>query len=216
MEEEDNCAHCGERLKVGAFSSNQLLAKRKVDVINHVEGTTRTHACDKCGTQAYEKASRKVASELTRLQENISAGLSLIPILSIHSPPGWTYRPLEIITAQTVTGTGFFAEFTSAWTDAFGAQSNAFTKKLRAGEDLCKASLRLQALRLGGNAIVASDVDYGEVGGVKAMLMVCMTGTAVVVADECLDAVARPQREMLAAAIKTHAALQKFGIAPEM
>ena len=35
------------------------------------------------------------------------------------------------------------------------------------------------ALDLGGNAVVAADIDYAEVGGASAMLMVCMTGTAV-------------------------------------
>jgi hypothetical protein len=32
---------------------------------------------------------------------------------------------------------------------------------------------------LGGNAVIAADVDYAEVGGGKGMLMVCMAGTAV-------------------------------------
>jgi hypothetical protein len=32
---------------------------------------------------------------------------------------------------------------------------------------------------LGGNAVIATDIDYAEVGGVRAMLMVCMAGTAV-------------------------------------
>ncbi len=32
---------------------------------------------------------------------------------------------------------------------------------------------------MGGNAIVATDIDYSEVGGMKGMLMVCMTGTAI-------------------------------------
>jgi hypothetical protein len=34
-------------------------------------------------------------------------------------------------------------------------------------------------VELGGNAILATDIDYAEVGGGKGMLMVCMTGTAV-------------------------------------
>ncbi|MGB5609212.1 heavy metal-binding domain-containing protein, partial [Eudoraea sp.] len=34
-------------------------------------------------------------------------------------------------------------------------------------------------LDLEGNAILATDIDYAEVGGVKAMIMVCVTGTAV-------------------------------------
>jgi uncharacterized protein (AIM24 family) len=37
----------------------------------------------------------------------------------------------------------------------------------------------MKALELGGNAIVAADIDYAEVGGLKGMLMVAATGTAV-------------------------------------
>jgi hypothetical protein len=32
---------------------------------------------------------------------------------------------------------------------------------------------------MGGNAVVATDIDYSEVGGDKGMLMVCMSGTVV-------------------------------------
>jgi hypothetical protein len=39
--------------------------------------------------------------------------------------------------------------------------------------------LRYQCALLGGNAIIATDIDYSEVGGGKGMLMVCMAGTAV-------------------------------------
>jgi hypothetical protein len=48
--------------------------------------------------------------------------------------------------------------------------------------------LRVRALDHGCNAIVAADIDYAEVGGTRAMLMVCMTGTAIRLHNtECLD-----------------------------
>ena len=39
--------------------------------------------------------------------------------------------------------------------------------------------MRMKTLELGGNAIIAADIDYSEVGGLKGMLMVCASGTAV-------------------------------------
>ena len=90
---------------------------------------------------------------------------------------------MGLVTAQTVSGTSLFSDVTSAFTDLFGAQSGAYNQKLRGAEDACRASLRAQALQLGGNAIVGVDVDYAEVGGSRAMLMVCMTGTVVNVED---------------------------------
>lgn len=96
---------------------------------------------------------------------------------------GWSYEPIGIVTAQTVTGTGIFSDVASAFTDLFGTQSGTYNTKLREGENFCKASLQSQAIELGGNAVLAVDVDYAEVGGQRAMLMVCMTGTAIKVAD---------------------------------
>ncbi|MCL4111631.1 UNVERIFIED_CONTAM: hypothetical protein GTU68_002047 [Idotea baltica] len=84
-----------------------------------------------------------------------------------------------MVTGQSTTGTGVFSDFYSSITDLFGMQSNSYNKKLKGGEDLCYAQVRLQALKLGGNAVIATDLDYSEVGVEKGMLMVCMAGTAI-------------------------------------
>ena len=39
--------------------------------------------------------------------------------------------------------------------------------------------LRAKALKIGANAVIATDIDYGEVGSLKGMLMVCAAGTAI-------------------------------------
>ncbi|MBK7959544.1 MAG: heavy metal-binding domain-containing protein, partial [Bacteroidetes bacterium] len=39
------------------------------------------------------------------------------------------------------------------------------------------AQLKNKTIQMGGNAIVGVDVDYGELGSIKGMIMVCMTGT---------------------------------------
>jgi uncharacterized protein YbjQ (UPF0145 family) len=91
----------------------------------------------------------------------------------------WRFTPLGLVTGQSVTGTGVFSEFASSWTDFFGAQSKAYNQKIAGGETICQTQLRLKCVELGGNAILATDIDYAEVGGGKGMLMVCMTGTAV-------------------------------------
>ena len=84
-----------------------------------------------------------------------------------------------MVTGQSTTGTGVVSEFTSSFTDLFGAQSGRYNKKLKAGEEMCFAQLRKQAIDIGGNAVIATDIDYSEVGGDKGMLMVCMAGTAI-------------------------------------
>lgn len=128
------------------------------------------------------------------LSRELAALLPEIPMLSIQGPPGWEYEPISIVTAQSVTGTGLLSNLTSFVTDALGRQSGLFIEKLQEGEGLCRNSLRMQALMLGCDAIMGVDADYAEIGGTKAMLMVCMTGTAVKLKSyEMFDA-ARVQR----------------------
>jgi len=90
---------------------------------------------------------------------------------------------IGIVTAQSTTGTGIWSDFTSFFTDTFGAQSTVYNEKIAAGERLCTETVRMKALNVNANAILGADIDYAEVGGDKAMLMVCMTGTAVRLKD---------------------------------
>jgi uncharacterized protein YbjQ (UPF0145 family) len=84
-----------------------------------------------------------------------------------------------MITGQSTTGNGAVTEFVSSFSNFFGMQSGRYNKKLKDGENICLTNLRKQTLDLGGNAIIAANVYYSEVGGEKGMLMVCMTGTAI-------------------------------------
>lgn len=161
------------------ISSNEALPIYKVRVINQGRDEPWQAACDKCGGEAYAEARRQLSDESTALKTALKQILPRVPVVSLQNPMGWTYEPIAIVTGQTVTGTGIFSDVASAFTDLFGAQSGSYNSKLREGENLCKTQLRGQAIELGGNAVLAVDVDYAEVGGQRAMLMVCMTGTAV-------------------------------------
>jgi len=106
----------------------------------------------------------------------------------------WNYKVLGMVTGQTTTGTGVLTEFTSSFTDFFGVQSGRHNKKLKDGEDMCKVQLRTQTLNMGGNAVVAADIDYSEVGA-GGMLMVCMTGTAINL--ENIDIIGKDKKEII-------------------
>ena len=173
------CPNCDAELKFGMVTQNETLSDRKLRVLNEAADEPWQTACNKCGDAAYKEAFNRLTDESAALQTALKRALPRIPIVSLQNPMGWTYEPLTIVTGQTVTGTGIFSDVASAFTDLFGAQSGTYNAKLREGEDLCKAQLRAQTLELGGNAVLAVDVDYAEVGGQRAMLMVCMTGTAV-------------------------------------
>jgi len=87
-------------------------------------------------------------------------------------------------TAQATTGTGFLTELSRSFADFFGTGSTATNQKIARATDLCRADIRVQCVRAGGNAIVSTDIDFNEIGsGSTNMLMVCMAGTVIRVTD---------------------------------
>ena len=175
-----NCPNCGTALKNSMLSSVKLLSDNKIAIINEYRETKSSGYCSKCGNSLFTTNSMKVASERQKVIEEIESLISVIPVISIQSPLNWDYDILDMVTGQSTTGTGVVSEFSSSFTNLFGAQSGRFNRKLRSGENMCFAQLRKQAIDLGGNAVIATDIDYSEVGGAKGMLMVCMAGTAII------------------------------------
>lgn len=173
------CPNCGTKLKGGLLSSVSLLSNNKTKVINEYHDKKATNYCNKCGADLYSKYKSKLLSERDEISRKLQKLIDAVPVVSTHSPLNWDYDILAMVTGQSTTGTGVISEFTSSFTDLFGVQSGRFNKKLKSGEGICFAQLRKQALDLGGNAVIATDIDYSEVGGEKGILMVCMGGTAV-------------------------------------
>jgi len=179
MNEIKNCPNCQTELKSGLLSSIKILSKKATAIINEYGEKKADVHCSKCGKELYEKANSKLQTEKNNLTAYLKDKINNIPVISTHTPLNWDYQVLEMVTGQSTTGTGVITEFTSSFTDLFGAQSNRHNQKLKGGENMCFAQLRIQALNLGGNAIIATDIDYSEIGAAKGMLMVCMAGTAI-------------------------------------
>lgn len=179
MSETKTCPNCQAELKSGLMSSVKLLSSKKTAIINEYHGEISEVYCNKCGNELYEKYKWQLDSEKNKLSKQLQSLISNIPVISTHTPLNWDYEIIEMVTGQSTTGTGVITEFTSSFTDLFGAQSGRHNKKLKAGETMCFNQLRKQSLDLGANAIIATDIDYSEVGAGKGMLMVCMAGTAV-------------------------------------
>lgn len=179
MSELTNCPNCDTELKSGLLSSIKLLEPEKTAIINEYHNDGAEGYCTNCGKETFKEYNTKLNSERSGLTEIVKNLIANVPIVSTHSPHKWDYDILDIVTGQSTTGTGVITEFTSSFTEFFGAQSGRHNKKLKKGENFCFAQLRKQALDIGGNAIIATDIDYAELGSIKGMIMVCMTGTAV-------------------------------------
>lgn len=179
MSEIKNCPNCKSELKVSLLSSNTLYSESYKEIINEYNEPKAEGYCSKCGKELYEKYLNRIMDERKSLTSQLQELITNIPVVSIHTPLNWDYQVIGMVSGQSSTGTGVLTEVASSFTDFFGAQSNMHNKKLKEGENMCFFQLRRQAMDLGANAVIATDIDYSEIGGGKGMLMVCMAGTAV-------------------------------------
>lgn len=177
MSNQTHCPNCNIKLS-GTFKQIQLFNKAQNFITNEYTSKDIQY-CYSCGVVPFRSAYQLWSDEVNELNKGIESLISNIPVITMQKPSEWDISILGIVTAQAVLGTGFITEISSSFSDFLGSSSNKHVEKLKAGEKSCFAQLRKYAMDLGGNAIIATDIDYSEVGGSKAMLMVCMAGTAI-------------------------------------
>ncbi|MHA7874606.1 heavy metal-binding domain-containing protein [Roseivivax sp.] len=94
-------------------------------------------------------------------------------------------RPIRayrgIVVGEAFMGANVFRDFFAQVTDIVGGRSGAYEAKLEDARDTAMRELEARARQAGANAVVGIDIDYEVVG--ESMLMVSVSGTAVVVED---------------------------------
>lgn len=88
---------------------------------------------------------------------------------------------LGIVHGDTILGANIIRDVFAVFTDIVGGRSGAYEEELRKAKDIAMSELIKDAESKGANAIVGIDFDYETVGGKGSMLMVNVSGTAVVV-----------------------------------
>ncbi len=88
---------------------------------------------------------------------------------------------LGIVSGEAILGVNIFKDFFAGIRDIVGGRSAAYERELRQAKDIALAEMSEQARGLGGNAVIAVDLDYETIGAKGSMLMVSANGTAVVV-----------------------------------
>ena len=78
-------------------------------------------------------------------------------------------------------GANMFKDLFAGIRDLVGGRSATYEKELRSARDLSLQEMSEYARGLGANAIVGVDLDYEVVGQNGSMLMVSISGTAVIV-----------------------------------
>jgi len=98
---------------------------------------------------------------------------------SIEGKPIKEY--LGIVTGETIIGANAIKDFMAGLTDFFGGRSSTYEKVLIEAKNTALSEIQQRARQMGANAIVGIDLDYETLGANSGMLMVTVSGTAVVI-----------------------------------
>ncbi len=87
---------------------------------------------------------------------------------------------LGIVVGEAIVGANIFKDFFAGIRDIVGGRSGAYEEELQKARNIAIQEMTASAQALGANAIVGIDLDYEVLGQGGSMLMVTVSGTAVV------------------------------------
>jgi uncharacterized protein YbjQ (UPF0145 family) len=85
-----------------------------------------------------------------------------------------------IVTGEAIMGANIFRDLFAGVRDIVGGRSASYEQELRKAREVAMAELAANAQQLGANAVVGVDLDYEVLGQSNGMLMVSVSGTAVI------------------------------------
>ena len=86
-----------------------------------------------------------------------------------------------IVFGEVVSGVNFLKDVMGGLRDIVGGRSGTYENELAEARDKAVEEIMYRAKKMGANAVVGVDVDYEVLGEKNGMLMVSVSGTAVVV-----------------------------------
>lgn len=106
-----------------------------------------------------------------------TAGMIVSTTTTLEGRPVQQY--LGIVTGEVIVGANLFRDLFASITDIVGGRSGKYEDVLARARKEALAEMEEAARQLGGNAVVAVDIDYEVLGQNGSMLMVSASGTAV-------------------------------------
>jgi len=86
-----------------------------------------------------------------------------------------------IVFGETIIGANIFKDIFANIRDIVGGRSGSYEQVLQEARETSMKELVYRAQNMGANGVIGIDVDYEVIGGSGSMLMVSVSGTAVVV-----------------------------------
>ena len=90
-------------------------------------------------------------------------------------------RYCGIVTGEAILGANIVRDFLAGIRDIVGGRSGAYEKELNTAREIALKELDEEAEKVGANAVVGIDLAYEVLGQGSSMLMVSVSGTAVIV-----------------------------------
>lgn len=86
---------------------------------------------------------------------------------------------LGVVTGEAILGANIFRDFFAGIRDIVGGRSGAYEKELQSARKIAFEEMEMKASSVGANAVIGIDLDYETIGSNGSMLMVTVSGTAV-------------------------------------
>ena len=86
-----------------------------------------------------------------------------------------------IVFGEVISGANWLRDLTAGLSNFFGGRSGTYEEELTNARETALRELERRAQERGANAVVGVDVDYEILGSNNGMLMVTVSGTAVLV-----------------------------------
>lgn len=175
-----NCGNCDSKISDSGFFVNRLMDAKKLNRINKALGVNLPEVCEKCGPDLLNQSGNLIRSQLESCRGQLEDQLVDFPMFTVGSLPAeCRYFLLGMITANVTVGTGFLNEWMQSFQDSFGvtATDSGMALKSNKGEMVARRIMIAKAEKLGANAIMGVDLDYGVTGNNAAVIN--MQGTAV-------------------------------------
>ena len=88
---------------------------------------------------------------------------------------------LGVVTGEAIIGANIIRDIFASVRDVVGGRSESYEQSLAEAREAAFREMQEDAMMKGGNAVVGVDIDYEVVGQGGSMMMVAVSGTAVVI-----------------------------------
>ena len=89
-------------------------------------------------------------------------------------------RYLGVVTGEAIIGANVFRDLFASVRDIVGGRSATYERALGEAREVAMKEMQERASALGANGVIGIDLDYEVLGQSNGMLMVSVSGTAVV------------------------------------